>query len=299
MSLSASEQLMLKKRFFALIVIGVLLTAALLSFGFAQADFSRAENEFSKPAKAIIPKNEAIAFKTAAQQNSLLKNNLKWTFGSKPQTGWHLYVPLIQHLIETEAAPETADFALALAGWQQKNKLAANGILDNTTLYKMVEFWQSRRLNRSDYPAENELLTAPVTDFYDPSRGVELLKVKRDAYIAYKQMVAAAVADKTLNLKSEGQFLKVVSAFRSREYQEKLRQQSPNSGRAGLALHSPHFTGSALDIYVGGEPVSTRDENRAIQVQTPVYRWLVKNAEKFGFYPYYYEPWHWEYAPKK
>ena len=24
--------------------------------------------------------------------------------------------------------------------------------------------------------------------------------------------------------------------------------------------------------------------------------WLVQNADKFGFRPYFYEPWHWEYA---
>src|SRR5258707_428721 len=65
-----------------------------------------------------------------------------------------------------------------------------------------------------------------------------------------------------------------------------------------LAVNSPHFTGRALDLYVGGDPVDTGDANRAVQVNTPVYKWLVKNADKFGFYPYYYEPWHWEYKPE-
>ncbi len=75
-----------------------------------------------------------------------------------------------------------------------------------------------------------------------------------------------------------------------------LRRQSPNAGRAGLAVNSPHFTGRALDLYVGGQPVETRDDNRAVQVQTPVYQWLVRNAARFGFRPYFYEPWHWEYV---
>lgn len=244
--------------------------------------------------------------KNAVEQNSQLKNNLKWTFGSKKQTGWYLYVPLIQQLIGTEEKPEADKFAVALAKWQQKSSLEPNGILDSETLYRMIEFWQSQRINSSIYPQENELLTAPIADFYDPTREAELLKVKREAFTAFKKLVAAAVADKSLKLKAyksgnlaEGEkFLKIISAFRSREYQEKLRQKSPNSGRAGLALNSPHFTGCALDIYVGGEPVTTKDENRAIQIETPVYKWLVKNAAKFGFYPYYYEPWHWEYAPK-
>jgi len=46
----------------------------------------------------------------------------------------------------------------------------------------------------------------------------------------------------------------------------------------------------------GADLVDTRDANRAVQVKTPTYRWLVRNAEHFGFRPYFYEPWHWEYV---
>jgi hypothetical protein len=106
----------------------------------------------------------------------------------------------------------------------------------------MVEYWQSRRLNSSTYPSPNQLLTAPVSDFYDPSRGVELRGVERETFAAYKRMVAAAVKDKTLNLKTtnagelapEEKFLKIVSSFRSREYQAMLRRQSPNSDAPDL-----------------------------------------------------------------
>jgi len=149
----------------------------------------------------------------------------------------------------------------------------------------------------------DQLLTAPLADFYDPTRAEELRQVERRTYAAYKRLVAAAVADRSLGLAHKGRelaaaekYLKIISAFRSREYQDKLRRESPNSGSAGLAVNSPHFTGRALDLYVGGEPVDTRDSNRALQVQTPVYRWLVRNAERFGFRPYCYEPWHWEYV---
>jgi D-alanyl-D-alanine carboxypeptidase len=117
-------------------------------------------------------------------------------------------------------------------------------------------------------------------------------------------MIAAAIADSSLNLSNTGRdtlaakekYFKIISSFRSREYQEELRRRSPNAGSAGLAVNSPHFTGRALDIYVGGSPVDTKDSNRAIQVNTPAYRWLVRNAERFGFRPYFYEPWHWEYV---
>jgi zinc D-Ala-D-Ala carboxypeptidase len=121
--------------------------------------------------------------------------------------------------------------------------------------------------------------------------------VEWQAYAAYKKLVAAASTELALDRASSEKWLKIISAFRSPAYQAQLRQQSPRSGRAGLAVNSPHFTGRALDVYVGGDPVSTDDRNRAIQINTRVYQWLVKNAEQFGFYPYFYEPWHWEYCP--
>jgi len=214
---------------------------------------------------------------------------------------------LIRQLIGTESSPDEAEFALALSRWQKAAGLPPNGVLDNTTLAVMITTWQSRRIKQKGYPSPDQLVMIPTSELYDPMRPEELRKAEAEAYAAYKRMMAAAIADKSLKLAStqagelaaSEKFFKVVSAFRSREYQEQLRRQSPNAGRAGLAVNSPHFTGRALDIYVGGEPVSTEDSNRAIQVQTRVYLWLVKNAERFGFRPYFYEPWHWEYVPDK
>ena len=148
------------------------------------------------------------------------------------------------------------------------------------------------------------LLTAPIIDFYDPTRSPELLKLERETYTAYRRMIAAASKDlggsikftKTGELAEGEKFLRIVSAFRSPEYQQQLRQQSPGSGRVALAKNSAHSTGQALDLYVGGEPVSTKDANRLNQVRTPAYKWLVKNAARFGFHNYFYEPWHWEYV---
>ena len=243
----------------------------------------------------------------AAAENARLQYNLPWAFGGKSQRGWFLYAPLIQQTIVADKNAGTPEFANAVADWQQEIGMMPNGILDDETLYKIIEYWQSRRLKNSDYPSPEQLLTAPIADFYDPTRDIGLLKVERETYAAYKKLVAAAAKDKTLNLKltatgelaADEKFLKIVSAFRSREYQEKLRKAEPNSGRAGLATNSPHFTGRALDLFVGGEPVTTKDFNRAAQIQTPVYKWLVKNAGRFGFVPYFYEPWHWEYIPER
>ena len=240
----------------------------------------------------------------AAHQNAQLRDGLAWVFGGKTQHGWAIYTPLIAHTVETHADADSADFAQALAHWQRGAGLSASGVLFGDTLYKLVATWQSRRLKGHGYATPDQLLVAPAADFYDANRPDEQRQVEKETYAAYKRMVAAAVADRSLGLDTTrtGEFaagekyLKIVSAFRSRERQEQLRKQDPQSGRAGLAVNSPHFTGRALDLYVGGEPVSTKDANRALQTQTRVYRWLVANAERFGFRPYYYEPWHWEYV---
>ncbi len=242
----------------------------------------------------------------AAARNVSLRNDLNWIFGGKPQHGWCLYTALISRLLNTKKDVGSVGFAKALATWQKKSGLKSSGVLDEQSLYGMIIIWQGTRLKDREIAQADRLFTAPISDFYDPSRAEELRRVERATYAAYKRMVAAAVSDRSLGLgrgargelAADEKFLKIVSAFRSREYQDKLRRESPNTGSAGLAVNSPHFTGRALDLYVGGEPVDSRDSNRAVQVETRVYKWLVHNAERFGFRPYFYEPWHWEYVGK-
>ena len=238
-----------------------------------------------------------------ATVNENYKSNLEWVFGGKQQRGWQLYEPLITHFIGA-ASLSSPNFATALKQWQKSSNIPVDGVLNQTSWLKMVEQWQARRSKDRTIPAPEKLVTVSVSEFYDPERPVELRQLEIEAYQAYRKMIAAAAKDLKLPLDADGKIaaseksLKIISAFRSPEYQQKLRVQSPNAGRAGLAVNSPHFTGRALDLYVGGDPVSTKDANRAIQVNTKAYRWLVKNAEKFGFIPYFYEPWHWEYHPQ-
>lgn len=273
----------------------------------AEASQASSAITLSAPAK-VAPKatssvSGSSAFAWAATRNTELQNSLGWTFGGKSQRGWALYTPLIANLTgcENEIAGE---LAMRVSAWQKVNGVESTGVLDGDTWSRMVNTFQSQRMKRQQPASEDQLITIPVSDCYDPSRPEELRKADRESFAAYKKMVAAAAADKSVGLSvtADGQlapgekYFKVVSAFRSREYQDQLRRQSPNSGRAGLAVNSPHNTGRAFDLYVGGEPVSTKDENRALQTRTAAYRWLVKNAARFGFRPYFYEPWHWEYA---
>lgn len=257
-----------------------------------------------RPAGASLESSPATSLQLAAARNASVSRDLKWTFGGKQQRGWHIYESLIRRLLQTEHNAVSEGFASALTKWQKRSGLRPSGVLDEESLNAMVSEWQGKRLKDRGYPRPEDLITLPASDFYDPTRAEELRQVERKTYAAYQRLVAAAVADRSLGLArtSKGKlaptekYLKIISAFRTREYQEKLRRESPNASRAGLAVNSPHFTGRALDIYVGGDPVETRDSNRAIQVQTRVYQWLVRNADRFGFRPYCYEPWHWEYV---
>jgi D-alanyl-D-alanine carboxypeptidase len=241
---------------------------------------------------------EATDFALAAKKNAVLQKELNWAFGSETQHGWYLYAPLIQRTIHTEAKIDSTAFAKALSGWQKQQGLPADGILNHETWMKMVSAYQSDRLsgaNRSQ--VFTGLETVPSSYFYDPLRPADLRKVGQETLSAYHKMVAAAKKDLSGGVDFSRNWLKIISSYRTPEYQAQLRKQSPNASRAALGINSPHFTGRALDLYVGGMPVGTDDQNRAIQVNSAVYQWLVKNADRFGFKPYFYEPWHWEYNP--
>jgi len=302
-----------KKVHVALVVFALVVVAAVLSFA---ARSSRGQSATPKAGSLVKPAilkvnrtnvssaEASSPFAAAATRNAVLRDELRWAFGGKEQRGWYLYDSLINETLKLQSDAEAGDFGGALATWQKKIGLTGDDVLDQDSLMALVSNWQSRRLKNHSDANPDELVTAPSSDFYDPSRPAELRQAEGGTYAAYKQMVAAAIADPTLNLAhtSDGElaptekYFKIVSGFRSREYQNQLRRQSPNAGSAGLAVHSPHTTGRALDLYVGGDPVNTKDSNRAIQVSTPAYRWLVRNAERFGFHPYFYEPWHWEYV---
>ena len=295
-----TQEAVMKNKFHVVVTVCLLAVAvAVVAFAArsSRGQSSRSNRNASVKATVRVTDSGATkpsAFTAAAGQNAVLRNELNWTFGGKQQRGWHLYDLLIGKTLDTNDDALTADFAEDVAAWQKKRGLRANGVLDEDALMALVSQWQSARLKNRAPAQPDQLVTAPPSEFYDPGRSAELRQVERNTYEAYKEMIAAA-AD--LKLAPRSNYLKIVSSYRSRAYQDELRRKSPNAGSAGLAVNnSPHFTGRALDLYVGGSPVDTKDSNRAIQVNTPAYKWLVRNAERFGFRPYFYEPWHWEYV---
>ena len=278
-------------------VVTVLSLSARSSHGQASRPKNTSRIKPAVPERATSTKAaNSAAFAAAATQNVQLRNELSWTFGGKQQRGWYLYDLLIGKTLDTQDDATSSDFAAAVASWQKRAKLHADGVLDQDAFMRLVSQWQSDRLKTRGLADPSQLVMGSPSDFYDPGRAAEMRQVERNTYAAYQKMVAAAHADPSLKIGPRDKYLKIISSFRTPEYQNQLREKSPNSGSAGLAVNSPHFTGRALDLYVGGDPVDTKDSNRAIQVNTPAYRWLVRNAERFGFRPYFYEPWHWEYV---
>ncbi len=239
----------------------------------------------------------SVDFSMAAKQNGLLSKNLRWKW-SKQQKGWYLYAPLMKQALKTEAAENSQEFAQKIAEWQKEANLETTGIVDTETLLSFIEYWQSRRIKPVYEAEDSQLLSAPIEQFYDPTRGHELLKVDTGAHAAYLRMIEDAKKELggEMTVKRDPRYLKIISSYRSPAYQAELRAREPGATTAQIAIKSAHFTGRALDIFVGFDPVSTQDYNRAKQIKTPEYLWMVENAEKYGFYPYFYEPWHWEYV---
>jgi len=64
-------------------------------------------------------------------------------------------------------------------------------------------------------------------------------------------------------------------------------------GRIYLGFDSPHETSLAVDFACGGlRPDSSTIEK---QKNTPLYKWLMEHADKYGFSCYKPESWHFEY----
>ena len=127
-------------------------------------------------------------------------------------------------------------------------------------------------------------------------RRIRLHRLAAQAVAALQRAARAAGVPEPL--------LRVQSGFRDPAYQERLWQQalarygSREEARKWVAPPggSAHQTGRAVD-FVLDVRISNSSRNVARLRTTPAYRWLSANAERFGFYPYQREPWHWEYNP--
>jgi LAS superfamily LD-carboxypeptidase LdcB len=122
--------------------------------------------------------------------------------------------------------------------------------------------------------------------------------LRRDVLEAYRRMVAAARAE-VPEVAADPELLQIFSGFRDPEADAARCAASGNCDGLRRAVCSAHRTGTAIDIYVGqivGLGVdNTSPASRLHMSRGATYRWLVRNAGRFGFTPYAFEPWHWEW----
>lgn len=247
---------------------------------------------------------DAPAFDAAAARNTADIDALVWMPYGPEETGWRTYAPRIAVEIASNCAYESPGFANALAGWQSAHNRPSTGVMDQQTFSLMKVRWHLQRpfviLSREGgcppAPSPDALATARPEEVH----GSRPMQLRADALAAYRRMVAdARVADPAIA--RDRQALLIFSGYRSpleNDVTCLLRGGCDNVTRAPC---SAHRTGLALDIVVGAAPGgrvdSTDNANRLAQSRTPTYRWLVRNAHRYGFVNYVFEPWHWEWSP--
>jgi hypothetical protein len=238
------------------------------------------------------------AFEGAANDNKIgLDTQAVAPFGV-PETGWAIYAPLAAHEVGTPCAPQSRGFAAALARWQGGRRLTASGRMDQATLSAMATTWLLdrpfvRAMSKGcpASPAELTLAKANPDEVY----GGKTVLARPGALDAYRRMAAAARAE----IGVRAPILTIASAYRGPE-EELARCIDGSCGNPAKAHCSAHRTGMAFDLYLGApsgkSAFSTANEDRLALSRSIPYRWLVNNAGRFGFVPYPFEPWHWEWT---
>lgn len=237
----------------------------------------------------------------AAETNAGSLQTLAWAPFARPETGWEIYVALIQEEIATDCAPETEGFARALADWQGRNDQTPDGVMTEPAFLAMKAVVQTRRefvrvTTSGACPETPDLIAAARLD---EGLGGKQVWMRPKALEAYRRMAAAARAE-VPEIAADPRNLTIFSGYRSPSADAARCLAEGNCDGIVRARCSAHRTGLAADMFVGQAPGfgadSSADPNRLFMTGTAAYRWLVKNARRFGFVNYPFEPWHWEWT---
>jgi len=238
-------------------------------------------------------------WEAAAAANRASLDTLGWHPFGRPETGWATYAPLIAREIGTACGPDSTAFASSLAVWQRHHQRPQNGVFGPEDFEPMRVAMMLRR-PFVQQTAKGLCPAAPADTALAAATPEETLwskpiQLREGALGAYRRMAAAAKAAGV----AQGQVLKLVSGYRG-PAEEASRCDDGGCNTLTRAHCSAHRTGLALDLYLdhlaGQDPTSTDDANRAAMTRSPAYRWLVAHAGDFGFLPYPFEPWHWEWT---
>jgi D-alanyl-D-alanine carboxypeptidase len=238
---------------------------------------------------------------TAAAVNAASLSTLAWTPFGKPETGWEIYAPRIAAEIGTTCAPGSNGFASALARWQGAHGQQKTGVVAPEVFSAMLIRWHLARpfvrTNREGIcpgaPPEANLAQAAPQESY----GGKVIQMRPAALDAYRRMTDAARADGVLRRPDA---LRIFSGFRAPDADAQRCARDNNCQGLIRTICSAHRTGLAMDVVIdaapGFGPDSSADPNRLVMSRSPLYRWMVVNAGRFGFVNYAYEPWHWEWT---
>jgi hypothetical protein len=243
------------------------------------------------------------AMRAAAADNAASLTTRAWSPWGRAETGWEIYAPMIAAEAGSACGPATPGFAEALARWQQARKLPPTGVMTPETFEVMRVAWLKRRPFVIAYAGGQCPVAADEALLVDATKAEgysgKPIKLLPQVLQAYRAMVAAAKADLPAEAE-DPRFLTIFSGYRAPADDEERCDQQGDCGTIAKARCSAHRTGTALDMFVGfapgSRPESSDDFNRLHQSRTPAYLWLVSNARRFGFVPYPFEPWHWEWA---
>ena len=273
-----------------------LILALLIAFGLATTARAQAPDD---PCWV-----ELDAFSDAAVANGQSVLNLEWTPFAAVETGWETYAPLIQQELATACSPGSPGFASALAAFQTRYELAPTGVFDAATFQVFKGVWQERRpfvmarvAGECPEPPPINTWAYLLPEEEHADRITRMLR--RDVLEAYRRMAAAARAE-VPEIAANPELLQFFSGLRDPAADAARCAAEGNCDGLRRAVCSPHRTGTAIDISVGhafGFGVDSTDAyNRLQQSRGATYRWLAANARRFGFVPYVYEPWHWEWV---
>ena len=245
----------------------------------------------------------APAFAAAARANGLNLTALAWSPFGRAERGWETYWPRVAREVGSACPVGSEAFAAAVAGWQGANGRARTGVLDAITFDAMKGRWQQARpFVRASSPTVCPAAPGPAG--LEQARVNEgfsgkAFQLRPGALAAYRRMVEAARAEVPA-IAADPQALTIFSGFRDPEADAARCAREGNCQGVTRAACSAHRTGLAMDIVVGqapGFPVdSSADPNRLAMSRSPAYRWLVANADRYGFANYVFEPWHWEWT---
>ncbi|MBN1212778.1 MAG: M15 family metallopeptidase [candidate division Zixibacteria bacterium] len=167
-------------------------------------------------------------------------------------------------------------------------------VVIDSVVYTVPTRWCGHKMDSTQIADKTRLVRLPAELCFEDYR-IYVLPETRDALV---KMAAAARADSIE--------LIVDSGFRSAAYQKRIYRRRLAEGESFDKIvqfvappgYSEHETGRAVDMV----------PSNASFAHTEAYRWLKKNAHKFGFYETYPEtkegliPWessHWCYQPSE